>query len=274
MKALLSRLKRPAGRDAALILLTALAILLLLLAGHGGPLDLADRAAYAVCHRIAERTYFFAGRPLPLCARCSGTYLAAVAGLLGLALGGRGRAIGFPAPRCLAVLAGFLLAWGIDGLNSYLTFFPSLPHLYEPANLLRLTTGALGGLVIAVFLLPVLNLTLWAPAAGRTARGAALRSWRDLAGLLAAAGLVTLLVGSEWAPLLYPLALLSGLAVVGLIGCVNLLLLLVVLRRDGRLRAWREALPFGAIAVALALAELAAIGLARTALTQRLGLPF
>ena len=61
----------------------ALAILLLyLLAPPHGLLDKADHAAYAVCHRIPARSFAFAGRPLPLCARCSGTYLGAVAGLI------------------------------------------------------------------------------------------------------------------------------------------------------------------------------------------------
>ena len=41
------------------------------------------------------------------------------------------------------------------------------------------------------------------------------------------------LVSSEWPPLLYPLALLSGLMIVGLVGAVNTMLALVLLRREG-----------------------------------------
>ena len=75
----------------------ALAILLLyLLAPPHGLLDKADHAAYAVCHRISARSFAFAGRPLPLCARCSGTYLGAVAGLIVLAACGRRRAARLP----------------------------------------------------------------------------------------------------------------------------------------------------------------------------------
>jgi hypothetical protein len=51
----------------ALIILAAL----ILLPPHD-LLDKADHAAFAVCHRIPERTFVIAGRPLPLCARCSG----------------------------------------------------------------------------------------------------------------------------------------------------------------------------------------------------------
>ena len=71
-----------------------------LLAPLHGLLDKANRAAYAVCHRIAERSFTFAGRPLPLCARCSGTYLGAVAGLIVIAAHGsavrRGRLLADP----------------------------------------------------------------------------------------------------------------------------------------------------------------------------------
>ncbi len=256
-----------ARRDSLLLLLALAVILALLAAPPHNLLDKADRAAFAVCHRIAERTFTFAGRPLPLCARCSGTYLGALAGLIVLVGRGRGRATGLPAGRTLIVLLAFLAAWAVDGLNSFLTFFPGLPHLYEPHNLLRLVTGALEGLVIAAFLLPLINLALWrdpdpAPAIGSRA---------DLLWLLAGAGVVVGLVGSGWAPLLYPLALASGLTVVLLLGAVNAMLALIVLRREGRATCWRDAALPLLLGLALALGELALIGLARAALTARLG---
>lgn len=263
--------RRPGG-DALLAALAAAAILALLLVAPGGPLDKADAAAYAVCHRIPERTFFFAGRPLPLCARCSGTYLGTLAGLIVLAMRGRGRAMRLPALRHGVVLGGFVLLWAADGLNSYLTFFPGLPHLYEPNNLLRLITGTLQGLALAAFLLPMLNLSLWATRAA--AEGASVSGWRDLAALLAGGAVVVLLVSSEWPALLYPLALLSGVLVVTLIGCVNVMLLLIVLRREGQARRLRQVAAPLLAGLALALAELTAIGLARAALTARLGLPF
>ena len=131
-----------------------------------GLLDKADRAAYAVCHRIPERSFAVAGRQLPLCARCSGTYLGALAALLTLSASGRRRAGRFPTRPYLLVLGLFLAAWAGDGFNSFLTLL-GLPHLYEPANPLRLVTGALAGHCAGSILLPALNVTFWREPADR-----------------------------------------------------------------------------------------------------------
>lgn len=256
------------GWDVALVVLALVVIGALALAPPHNLLDKADHAAFAVCHRIPERSFSFAGRPLPLCARCSGTYLGALTGLLVLVARGRGRASQLPKRRFLLVLGVFAATWAVDGANSFLTFFPGLPHLYEPRNLLRLTTGALEGLALAAIILPLVNLSLWIT----PEPGPSLDNWRDLGWMLAGAAAITALAGSEWAPLLYPLALLSGLAIVALLGLVNTLLVLILLRRDGRARRWRDVLVPLILGVMLAVIELAAIGLARTALSIWLGI--
>lgn len=262
-------LERPARWDGALAAAALVIILAYLLAPPHGLLEKADHAAYAVCHRIPARSVVFAGRPLPLCARCSGTYLAASAGLIMLAARGRGRASRLPAPALLAVLGGFLLAWAVDGFNSFLTLIPGLPYLYEPRNLLRLTTGALEGLAIAAILLPLANLTVWTKPGPERSVG----SCRDLGWMLLAAAAVVALVSSAWPPLLYPLAILSGLATWGLVAIVNTMFVLILLQREGKATRAREALLPLLLGVALAAVELTAIALARAALTERLGLP-
>jgi uncharacterized membrane protein len=264
------RLTRPAVGDAAAALLALAAVLFVLLASPHGILDKADRAAFAVCHRIPERTFTIAGRPLPLCARCSGTYLGALAGLVVLVARGRGAASRLPAKPVLAVLALFLLVWAIDGANSFASLFPGLPYLYEPSNRLRLLTGTLEGIAIAAVLLPVLNLALWATPADRRSIG----SWADLAWMLVGGAAVIALVLTEWPPLLYPLAILSGLTVVLLLGLVNTMVAVILMRREGRIVAGRQAIAPLLLGMALAVAELTAIGLARDALTARFGLPF
>lgn len=256
-------------RDGLLALLALAVVIAVLIAPPHSLLDKADRAAFAVCHRIPERSFAFMERPLPLCARCSGTYLGALAGLIVLVTRGRGRASGLPSGRYLAVLAAFLAAWAIDGANSFLTFFPGAPHFYEPNNLLRLITGTLQGLALAAFIVPVLNLSLWARPIATSSIGA----WADLVWMLVAAGVVVGLVSSEWPPLLYPLAIISGLTIALLLGLVNAMLALIVLRREGYATRWRQAVALLLLGLALALVELALIGLARAALTERLGLP-
>lgn len=256
--------------DALLGLLALAAIVIVLLLPPHNLLDKADHAAFAVCHRISERTFVVAGRSLPLCARCSGTYLGALAGVVTLVARGRGRASRLPTGRFRTVLALFLFAWAADGFNSFLTLFPGAPFLYPPHNLLRLVTGTLEGLAIAAFTLPALNLALWARETGEQA----IASWRDLLWLLVAGAAVIGLVSGAWPALLYPLALLSGLMIVGLMGAVNTMLALILLRREGRATGWQTVWGPCALGLTLALGELAAISSARAALTAHFGLPF
>jgi hypothetical protein len=167
------------------------------------------------------------------------------------------------------VLGVFLLAWAVDGLNSFLTLIPGLPYLYEPRNLLRLVTGTLEGVALAAVLLPLANRALWANPDPQRSVG----SWRDLAWLLVAAAAVIALVSSEWPPLLYPFAILSELAILGLVGLLNTLFVLMLMHREGRVTRARNALLPLLLGVALAAVELTAIGVGRAALTARLGLP-
>src|SRR5512140_1621695 len=82
-----------------------------------GLLGKLDAIAYAVCHRIAERSFHIGSLQLPLCARCSGMYLGAVTGLVFQSILGwkRGK---IPHWSILAVLAAFFLAFAVDGANS------------------------------------------------------------------------------------------------------------------------------------------------------------
>jgi hypothetical protein len=81
-------------------------------------------------------------------------------------------------------------------------------------------------------------------------------------------------VGITWDPLLYPLALLSGLTVALLLGALNAMFYLAARKRDGIARDWREIVSPLLVGLALALGEISLIGLARDMLTARFGLPF
>lgn len=252
-----------------LAVLALVAVVALALSAPHDLLDKADRAGYAVCHRLADHSFVIGARQLPLCARCSGTYLGAFAGLAVLAVLGRGRSGRFPSRPQLLALAAFMLAWAIDGANSFLALM-DWPHLYEPSNLLRLVTGTLEGIAIAAVLLPALNLTLWRKPNARRSIG----SWRDLAWLLAGGGLIILAVSSETDALLFPLALLSGAMIPALLGVLNAMLFLACVHREGCAEHGREVVAPLLVGLALALGEIALIGIAREALTTRFGLPF
>jgi uncharacterized membrane protein len=208
-----------------------------LLLTPSGLLGKADAVGYAVCHRIPTRSFFLGDRPIPLCARCSGMYLGALLGLLYQAR--LGKRAGMPSLKMYGAFALFLLAFTVDGVNSYLHFFPQAPALYEPQNLLRLLTGTGIGLGIAAVLLPTFNQSVWA----NTISSPALSSWRQLAELILLSGILVLLILSENPLALYPLAILSSLTVLLVLTLVYTVVWTMVLKQENRFRTLREMWP-------------------------------
>jgi uncharacterized membrane protein len=267
-------LQQPAPRwPKVTVVVLALALIIILLAIVLSPASLlgkADRVGYSVCHQIPERSFVLAGRPLPLCARCTGTFLGATLGLVYMLLLGRRRASRMAPASVLFVLILFFGFWAFDGLNSYMTLFPGGPHLYEPQNWLRLTTGTLNGLALIIFVLPVYNFTMWRnPTDERVIKNI----W-ELVAILPVVALLVLVIQAEIGFLLYPLAILSSLGVLMMLVIINSMLAAVVLGREGYALTFRQALVPLTVGLALAVLELAAIGLLRDYLTARLGLPF
>ena len=256
--------------DRILLIGGILVVATLFLLTPGGLLDKADHIGYAVCHQIPIRSYFFGNHQLPLCARCSGQYLGALGGLLLLIALGRGRSGRLPPTGIVLVLLGFLALWAFDGFNSYLTLIPGTPHLYEPQNILRVTTGAMQGVALIALVLPFFNSSFWA----RTTDRPTIERWRELALLLLLVAAIAAAVSSEINALLYPLALLSVGGTLMMLTIVNTMLATLLLRREAQARSWRDALPLLAAGLALGMLEMLAINLFRTWLTAELGLPF
>jgi uncharacterized membrane protein len=252
------------------VAVSLLVIVLLVAAPPHTLLGKADTVGYAICHQIPERTFILGGRQLPLCARCTGTFLGAGLGLVATLIRRRGRASLMPPVSVLAALVIFVGVWGFDGLNSYLTLFPGAPHLYEPRNWLRLLTGLLNGLALFFFVFPIFSFTLWrAPTRERV-----IRSLAELAILLPIVALLVLAIQAEISALLYPLAVLSSLGVILMLVIINSMIATIVLGREGYARTWKEALVPLTTGTALAMLEIAAIVMLRDYLTRTMGMPF
>lgn len=248
------------------VTLAIVTLVTFIIATPGGLLSKMDMVGYAVCHRITARSFVIAGRQLPLCARCSGTFIGALVGFFGQAVVlRRRRAAEFPSPLVLAILIAFTLLWATDGLNSYMTLING-PHVYEPQNWLRLTTGALQGLTMSAFVYPIFNFTMWRnPTSERS-----IRNLGELGVLiLLQAGLVGLVL-TQWDFLLYPLALLSAAGVLTLLTCVNSMLVLMVIRRENVVDTWRASLIPLLAGLTLSLIQIGIIDLIRYALTGTL----
>jgi uncharacterized membrane protein len=197
----------------------------------GGLLGKADAVGYAVCHRIDTRSFHLGTRQMPLCARCSGMYLGFLTGLAFLGIS-RPRFGGLPEKRMLIGLGILVLAFAVDGINSYLHLFPNAPGLYEPHNSLRLLTGMGVGLSIAAVLYPAFNqtaLTNWLPEP-------ALKSPLQLVFMLLLGLLVSLLLLTENSLILYPLALLSAGGVLVMLSMVYGMLWMMLFKLENRVQ--------------------------------------
>jgi len=202
-----------------------------------GLLGKLDAIGYAVCHRIPERSFHLDDRPLPLCARCSGTFSAAAITLLVLAIIAPRRS-GMPAPKFYPLFGVLFLAFAIDGGNSYLYLikqvsgaFLNVPNLYLPNNALRLLTGTGMGMIMALMLWPAFHATIWQhPDPAPT-----LERWRDFLGLYGLLLGVDLLVLSEHPFVLYPLALFGPLGVLALLTMIFTVLWQIVMRQENTL---------------------------------------
>jgi uncharacterized membrane protein len=203
-----------------------------------------DAIAYAVCHRIAERSFHIGNIQLPLCARCTGMYLGAVTGLVFQSIRG-GKHSKVPGWGIIAVLVVFLVAFGIDGANSYLYLLkqvrpgilPHIPNIYIPNNTLRLLTGSGMGLVIAAMLFPAFNQSIWTD---YDDTHAGLSDWKAFGVLLGIQIIFDLLVLTQSPVVLYPVALISVLGVVLLLTMVYTIVWVMITGQENKATKMRQ----------------------------------
>jgi len=237
-------------------------IVAFLLAPPRSPLEKANLIGYAICHQLASRSYHPGGRQLPMCARCTGTHLGTLLGFISLWAMGRRRASNLPPGKALAVLVSFIALTAIDGLNSYLSSFPSFPHLYEPRNIFRLTTGTLNVLALSIIVNPLFNLTLWKEANPKRA----IRNLHELSCLTIPAIPLIWAVHSQMAFLFYPLVILSILGVLVMLTVLNTMILLILTHRENAAMTWGDAFWPLTIGLAAAIMEIGAMVLVRATL--------
>ncbi|NMB87305.1 MAG: DUF2085 domain-containing protein [Chloroflexi bacterium] len=226
-----------------------------------GLLGKADAIGYAVCHRISARSFFIGDRPLPLCVRCSGMYLGALLGFLYLFR--QGRQGGLPTLKISLVLGAFLLAFGFDGVNSYLHLVPNAPTLYEPQNWLRLMTGTALGMGMASMLYPIFNQSMWADWNNIPV----LHSWRQMLELFVLASLLIAIVWSQNPLILYPLALLSAGTVVLMLTLIYSIVWAMLTKQENHFHGLSDMWPILLAGLITAMLQIGLMDIGRFALT-------
>lgn len=199
-----------------------------------GLLGKADAVGYAICHRIDERSFHIHDRQLPLCARCTGEFYAAGITLLFYAFASKKKS-GMPGWGLGIPLLLFLVAFGVDGTNSYIYLLKqtsdgaldAIPNLYIPNNTLRLLTGSGMGIALASILFPAFNQSAWKQADP----GRAL-DWKKLGILVGIIALIDLAVLTEHPAVLYPIAILSVLGVLALLISVFSVAWMLIMRQE------------------------------------------
>ena len=218
-----------------------------------------------VCHQIAAHSFVAHGEALPLCARCLGTYLGALIGLLTWRLGRRSKATALPPMRVVVVLAAFMASWALDGFNSFLTLIPGAPYLYTPHNMLRLVTGMLNGLALATLIHPLFNFVAWREPDPRPATP----SLRSLVAPLAVVALITVIAYAETSAALQSLALFGVAGLLITMTLVNTTGVLVLLRREEQADTWNDLwLPL-ILGFTFTLTEISALALFRAWIASR-----
>jgi len=230
-----------------------------------GILGKADAVGYAVCHQIDLRSFHIGDRPLPLCARCSGMFLGALLGMVFQAVQGKK---GKMPPVLVLILFGvFALSWAFDGTNSFLMLVPQIPSLYQTQNWTRLVTGTGMGLAVAGILWPTFVQTMFRSWKDKSAVG----SWKQVAGLLLAAGLLVVLVLLENPIILFPLALLSAGGVLLLLIMVYSVALVMIFGKENSYQEFNQLFVPLTSGYIVAMIQIGAISLVRYLVTGSWG---
>lgn len=219
-----------------------------------------------ICHQFPEHSISMGGSQLPLCARCTGTYLGAVIGLASYCWPDRFRTARLPPWKILATLGLLFVFWTIDGLNSYVNYVTGHVMLYAPSNGLRLMTGMGNGLFLSTLIYPMFNFTLWsAPQRQRVLGG-----WDRLSGMMLQVLIFGSLLLRNLKVLLWPVALLTLLGVAAVLTIVNSMIVLLLLQREGNARDWRDALQPLGLGLLLSFAEVGGMAMLRYLLSSAL----
>jgi hypothetical protein len=125
---------------------------------------------------------------------------------------------------------------GVDGFNSLLLDIQA-QHFYEPANTLRLVTGLLTGISLAVAISFLLAATLWRRP---DLQSAPVDGVRDIIWTVVAQAPLLFLANSGNAVLYAPVSLFLVLSAATVVSSLMLVLMTLVRRRDGTFDSIRQ----------------------------------
>jgi uncharacterized membrane protein len=226
-------------------------------------------ALHGLCAQRPSHSLQIGGSTLPMDARMTGIYIGAAVTVIWLIAARRLRSTRVPNLPEVALLAMFVVALAVDGLNA-LFIDLRLPILYEPSNVLRLATGVLAGTSLGVALGHLFASSIWAR--GDQRRAVVTRPVELLAPLSVSAAIATLALIDL--PLLYaPFAVGLLIAAIGVFWLLGTVVLALLSDRGWSCHTWSDVAPMALTSLVAAIVTVGALAALRFAMEQVLGLP-
>ena len=253
------RIEPPSAIRLPLLPLTAFALLVVFLVA---PWPLAHKAhalLHGLCAQRPSHSLTLGSTLLPFDARMTGIYGGFAGAAIWLLGKGRLRAWRLPPKPVVLVLVAFIALLAVDGGNAFLVDIGAQP-LYPPDNRLRVVTGTLTGIALAVALCHVLATTLWRNGDRQMATVGGVGELSVL--LLLQLPLISVVL-SGWGWLYAPVTLLLVCSAAGVVGSLTLASLTMLRLRDGTYRSPAEVQGVAAVSLLIGLAVMGAIAGAR-----------
>jgi len=216
---------------------------------------------YSVCHQIPAHSFTIGDTNFPLCARCTGMYMGALIGLIFLFP--LGKKAGLPPHLVIALMVFFIVAWLVDGANSFFSDLMYRVILYPPNNTLRLLTGFGMGFSIAITLATLLNNTIWQI----QDRQLLIRNLYPLLGMFITGILILWGISIKNEILMTIFAYLSIGSVVLLLCLLHTIMWIILLKKENTFNQWQDVIPFLSLGLLSATVQIILLDILRFTLT-------
>jgi uncharacterized membrane protein len=239
---------------------TVASLVVLLFLAAPWPLEhKAHVALHGLCAQQPSHSFTLGTRRLPFGARMTGIYGGFFVASIYLGLRRRYRAAGFPTWPAIGVLVAFVGVMGADGFNS-LFLDMGWRSYYQPDNRVRLLTGLMTGVALAVAVFLLFGMALWKrPRVGdRVIRGV----WEPFL-ILALQAPFGLAVLTGWAWLYAPVTLLLVITATAVVSSVMLVVLVMLKMADNSFERVAQLEGYAVVSLLAALAVMAVFGGAR-----------
>jgi uncharacterized membrane protein len=231
-------------------------VVLLFLAAPWSLEHKAHVALHGLCAQRPSHSFVFGTDRLPFDARMTGIYGGFLGAAIYLGLRRRYRSAGLPSWPTMGVLALFVGVMGADGFNS-LFLDMGWRYFYEPDNRLRLVTGLMTGVALAVAIFLLFGMALWKRPRldSRVIQGV----WEPflMLGLQVPFGLA---VVSGWSWLYVPITLALLVTATAVVSSMVLVVLVMLKTADNSFDRAGQLEGYAVVALIVGLAVMAAFG--------------